>query len=61
MPRSIDEIEDVLLAILVVLHLDRMALDGDPLFLLQVHIVQDLCLHVPAGQSLGQFEQPVLQ
>ena len=58
-PRSIDEIEDVLLAILVVLHLDRMALDGDPLFLLQVHIVQDLCLHVPAGQSLGQFEQPV--
>ena len=58
-PRSINEVEDVFLTLVEVLHLDRVALDGDPFLLLKVHIVQDLGLHIPGRQGLGKLEQPV--
>ena len=54
---SVDEVE----AVAVVIHLDSVALDGDALFLLKVHIVQHLILHIAGGQGAGQFEEPVGQ
>ena len=38
-----------------------MALDGDALFPLQVHIVQDLIFHLPRAQRLCKFNEPVGQ
>lgn len=42
MPRSINQVERIAL----VLHLDSMAFDSDTAFFLQVHIVQNLVLHI---------------
>ena len=47
--RSVDEVEDVLLTVQVVLHLNGVALDGDATFLFQVHIVE----HLPLGHGDG--------
>ena len=61
MAGGIDQVERILLALIQILHLDRMALDRDALLLLQVHVVEDLVLHVPGRKGLGQFQQPVRQ
>ena len=61
MPRSIDQVQHVLLAPIGILHLDRMALDGDPLLPLQFHIVEHLRLQLARGQRLGHLQQTVRQ
>jgi len=38
-----------------------MRLDGDAALALQVHVVQDLGLHLPPGHRAGQFQQTVAQ
>ena len=60
-PRSIDQVQHVLLAPIGILHLDRMALDGDPLLPLQFHIVEHLRLQLARGQRLGHLQQTVRQ
>ena len=57
--RSIDQVENVFLPLVGVLHLDCMALDGDALLFLEVHVIQHLVLHFPGAQSLCQFNEPV--
>ncbi len=57
--RSVDQVKDIFLTFINIFHLDGVALDGDSLLPLQVHIVQNLRLHIPGGQCLGQFNQPV--
>ena len=47
MAGGIDQVERILLALIQILHLDGVALDRDALFLLQIHVVEDLVLHVP--------------
>ena len=42
-------------------HLDGVALDRDALLLLQVHVVQDLVLHVARRERLGELQQAVRQ
>ena len=60
--RSVDQVEHVFFAVAgQVFHLDRMALDGDALFALQVHVVQDLGLHFPLVERIGLFQQAVGQ
>ena len=59
MPRSVDEVQAVLLPLVFVHHLDRVALDGDALLLLQVHVVQHLIVHLPGRQGAGKFYEPV--
>ena len=36
-----------------------MALDGDATFPLQVHIIQQLFLHIAVGYGIGSFQQPI--
>ena len=44
MSRGIDEVEDIVLPLHLVVHLDSVALDGDTSLTLQIHIVEDLLL-----------------
>ena len=59
MARSVDEVQPVLLPVTPVDHLYRMALYGDSLLLLEVHVVEDLVLHVPRSEGVGKFQKPV--
>jgi len=58
--RSIDQIEGIDFAVgAAILHRDRMHLDGDAALPLEVHAVQDLLLHLIAGEGAGGFKQAV--
>ena len=59
--RSVDEVKDIFLTLVVVHHLDRMALDSDAFLPLEIHRVQDLVLHLSLGQGMSVFEQTVRQ
>jgi hypothetical protein len=57
----VDQVQDVLLTIELVVHLDGLALDGDAALALQVHVVQVLRLHVAVGNGAGDLQQTVGQ
>ena len=59
MSRSVNEVEDILLAIVHILHLDSVALDCNSALLLKVHVVK----HLPFGDvdCLGCLQQTVGQ
>ena len=57
MSRGVDEVEDVFLLIIYILHLYGMALDGDAAFFLEVHVVEHLSLCHLDGVSV--FEEAV--
>ena len=59
--RRIDQIQDVLLPVQGVVHLDGLALDGDAPFTLQVHVVQVLGLHVTIGDGAGHVQEAIGQ
>ena len=40
--RSINQVKDILLPLISIFHLDRMALDSDPSFFFQIHIIKHL-------------------
>ena len=61
MSRGVNQVERVFLAVLHIIHLDCVALDGDAAFALQVHVVKNLGLHILAGNRVGVLEQPVGQ
>ena len=67
MPRSVNEVKGVigcwLLAIgflpVAVLHLDSVAFDGDATLFLQIHIIEDLILHVSHVNGSCQLQHSV--
>lgn len=61
MSRSIDEVQDIILPVLHVLHLDCMAFDGYPLFFFKIHRIKHLVFHVPFTERPCRFKQPVGQ
>ncbi len=62
MTRGVDEIELVTLPIFrVIQKCDALGLDGDAAFALQVHGVQNLCLHLPGVQPTAELDEPVSQ
>ena len=61
MPGSVNQVEFVGLSLVDVVHLDGMTFYGDALFLLQIHVVQHLVLHISDRQGVGQFQKPVRQ
>ena len=62
MPWGIDEVENVLLTIRrFVIHACGLELDRDPPLPLQLHVVEELLLHVPIGHRAGVLQQPVSQ
>ena len=62
MSGSVDKVENVLIAVAVIgVHLDGVALDGNSPFPFQLHIVQDLILHIPLGEGMRHLQQAVGQ
>ena len=59
---SVDEVEHILLTIRgLVVHAGGLKLDRDPPFSLQLHVVEELFLHVPIGHRAGVLQQPISQ
>ena len=61
MSRSVNKVQYVFLAILHILHLDGVALDGDAALALQVHIVKHLILEFTVVYGFGILEKTVGQ
>ena len=60
MSRGVDKIERIYLSILsFVLHLDSVALDGDTLLALEIHVIKYLILHFALIQRTGHLKQSV--
>ena len=60
--RRVDQVEHVLLPVRrLVRHPDGVALDRDATLPFEVHRVEDLGLHLAAGERAGGFEEPVGQ
>ena len=59
MTRSVQKVEGVLLPVRAVLHLNGVALYGNSLLLLKIHGIQDLGLHLAAGNGVCKLEHPV--
>lgn len=62
MSRGIDQVEDIFLAIgMLVIKLNGVTLDRDASFALEVHVVEGLGYHVPSCNGLGDLQQTVGQ
>ena len=62
MTRSINQVEDVDLAIgRGVFHAGGLELDGDAAFALQLHVVEKLRLHVASSNGAGVLQEPIGQ
>ena len=60
--RGVDEVQLIGLAVLgLIVELHGPGLDGDAPLPLQVHVVQQLGLHLPGGDGVALFQQPVRQ
>ncbi len=56
MAGSVDKVENVFLAIaVVVVHLNGMALDSNAPLTLQLHVIENLVLHIALGECVGHF------
>ncbi len=62
MARRIDQVQLVGIAVVrLVHHAHGVGLDGDAALALQVHVVQNLRLHLAPGHRAGEFQQTVAQ
>ncbi len=60
--RCVNQIENIFFSVAgPVYRANRLGLDGNSSFSLQVHVVQYLILHFPAGQQTGFLNNPVRQ
>ena len=59
MTRGVDEVEHIVFAVLLIVHLDGVTFDGDASFFFEVHIVEHLSGRHFDG--LSAFEQSVGQ
>ena len=59
MSRGVNQVKDILFTLISIFHLDSMALDSDPSFLLQIHIIK----HLPGSNLNGmcKLQQTVSQ
>src|ERR1035441_4996489 len=58
---SINEIQDIMMPIQGIIHLDSVALDGDAPFSFNIHVIKHLCLRIAGGNGLGKFQKSVSQ
>ena len=62
MARGVDEVQGIGLAVFrLIIEVDGPGFDGDAPLALQVHIVQELVLHLPLGHGVAQLQQAVRQ
>ena len=59
---GVDEVKDILLAVLRLVNgADCLGFDRDAALALQLHVVEDLGLHLTAGQKTGLLDNAVRQ
>ena len=59
-PRGVNQVENIGFPILgLVVELNGIELDGNPTLPLQVHTIQELGLHFPAGYRLRLLQNPI--
>ena len=61
MARRVNQVQSIFLPIELIVHLDSMGLDGNPLFTLQIHVIQHLGVHLAAVEGAGKFQKPICQ
>ena len=62
MTGGVDQVENVLLTIgCAVIHARGLELDRDPPLPLEIHVVQELILHVTVGHRVGVLQQTIRQ
>ena len=61
MAGSIDEVEGIFLSLVVIFHLDGVALDGDATLALEVHVVEHLIDEFLVVERMGEFQKPIGQ
>jgi hypothetical protein len=61
MAGCINQVKNVIFALVFIFHLDSVGLDGNALFALQIHIIQHLCLHLAVGERARKLQKPVGQ
>ena len=62
MSRGVDKVQGVCLPVLgLIAEGDGPGLDGDAPLPLQIHVVQQLTLHLPLGDGAAGLQQPVRQ
>ena len=61
MARGVDQVQGIGFAIVDIVHLDGVALDGDAFLPFQVHVIQDLIGHLPFGNRSGMLQKAVGQ
>jgi len=59
MPRGVNQIEKIVFPLILIRHLDGVALDGDSTLTLKIHIVKDLVLEIPRINGPGHLKKPV--
>ena len=60
MARRVDQVEDIFLPVVrPVDRPDRLGLDRDPALPLEIHVVEDLLLHLALGQESGHLDNAV--
>jgi len=57
--RGVNEVEQEVLAFVLVVNADGGGLDGDAAFALEVHVVEDLVAHLAVGDGAGALEHAV--
>lgn len=61
MAGSINQIERILFSLIGIIHLDSMALNGNTTLPLQVHIIQQLILHIAISHGAGKLQEAISQ
>lgn len=61
MPGSINQIQNILLSIVKIVHLNRMAFDRNAPFPFQVHVVKHLCLKVSFRNCVSHLKKAISQ
>ena len=61
MPGGINKVQIIPFTFVIILHLDRMALDGDAPLPFKVHVVEYLILVFPFRDCVGLFKKAVGQ
>ena len=57
----INEVQRVLHAVLLIVHLYGVRFDGNPTLALEVHVVEELVLFLTVGHTLSSVQQSVRQ
>ena len=57
--RSVDKVEHVFLALIIIKHSASLQFYGNAPFALDIHVVEELFFHIPVRHGIGAFDKTV--